>query len=101
MLQGEYMTQSEPKFQPGDRVFSHYEMKWGTIEKVGTTYRNQVHGVTREPLPDTTWYMVKLDGGGWSNLDDAHGDWDTARIVPPQIARRYGYGNDPHPKAAA
>lgn len=90
-------TETQPQFTPGDRVFSHYEMKWGTIEKVGTTYRGQTHGVTGSKLPDTTWYTVKLDGGGWSSLDDAHGNWDMARIVPPHIARRFGYGNDPAP----
>jgi hypothetical protein len=34
-----------------------------------------------------------------SMLDDAHGNWDMARMVPPRIAERYGYGADP--KAAA
>jgi hypothetical protein len=28
-------------------------------------------------------------------MDDAHGNWDMARIVPPHIAERYGYGSDP------
>lgn len=88
------------QFKPGDRVFSHYEMKWGTIKRVATTYRDQTHGVTGTALPDTTWYDVLLDGGGLSHLDDGHGNWDMARIVPPQIAERFGYGSDPKAVAA-
>ncbi len=89
------MPMSEPAFKPGDRFFTHYDMQWGTVEEVGTTYRDQTHGVTGDPLPDTTWYEVRYDNGRTSNLDDAHGDWDMARMVPPQIAERYGYGSDP------
>lgn len=88
---------TEPKFQPGDRCFSHYVMDWGTIEAIGETRRGDVHGVTGSPLPDTTWYAVKMDKGGTERLDDAHGNWDMARIVPPEIAARYGYGTDPKP----
>jgi hypothetical protein len=103
MLQGEYMTQSEPKFQPGDRFWTHYDYKWGTVLSVNRTVRGAVHGVTGDPLPDTTWYDVHYDGDPEghvsSMLDDAHGNWDMARMVPPRIAERYGYGADP--KAAA
>lgn len=88
--------ESQPQFQVGDRCFSHYAMKWGTIAEVGTTYRNQKHGVTHDSLPDTTWYYVTLDDeGGRELLDDAHGNWDMARIVPPHIAAWYGFGTDP------
>jgi hypothetical protein len=38
---------------------------------------------------------VDTDEGGREPLDDAHGEWDLARIMPPSIARRYGYGEDP------
>src|SRR5262245_14423702 len=86
---------TQPQFKVGDRVFSHYEMKWGTIARVGNTDRGRTHGVTGSKLPDTTWYDVTFDDGATSLLDDAHGDWDMARIVPPAIARRYGYGSDP------
>ena len=86
---------SEPQFQPGDRCFSHYTMKWGTIEEVGRTDRDQTHGVTGSPLPDTTWYTVLNDDGSTDSLDDAHGEWELARVVPPAIATRYGYGSDP------
>ena len=87
-----------PVFSPGDRVFSHYAMKWGTVVSVKETVRDSVHGVTGSPLPDTTWYEVAMDGatnGAVELLDDAHGNWDMARIVPPAIATRYGYGTDP------
>ena len=56
---------------------------------------SSVHGVTGNPLPDTTWYDVRNDDGSTDLLDDAHGDWDMARLVPPHIASRYGYGSDP------
>jgi hypothetical protein len=86
---------SEPQFAPGDRVFTHYDMRWGTVVSVDQTYRGQTHGVTGSPLPDTTWYTVRYDDGTTSSLDDAHGDWDMARIVPPDVAARHGYGRDP------
>jgi hypothetical protein len=87
---------SEPAFKPADRAFSHYLMAWVTVVREHHTVRGAVHGVTGSPLPDTTWYEVQPDGGGCEvMLDDAHGDWDMARMVPPQIAERYGYGSDP------
>lgn len=91
------MTQTEPQFKPGDRVFSHYEMDWGTVEGILHTVRGAKHGVTGDALPDTTWYDVRFDKAshGTTMMDDAHGNWDMARIVPPHIATRYGYGKDP------
>lgn len=86
---------TEPQFKPGDRVFTHYEMQWGTIEYEHHTVRDAVHGVTGSKLPDTTWYQVMLDDGSSTLLDDAHGNWDMARIVPPAVAKRHGYGTDP------
>jgi hypothetical protein len=91
------MAQTEPIFKVGDRCFSHYVMGWGTVEKVGETRRGDKHGVTGDPLPDTTWYTVRMDKGSTELLDDAHGDFDMARLVPPHIAKRYGYGDDPNP----
>jgi hypothetical protein len=95
---------TQPQFSIGDRVFSHYTKNtaagvsgWGTIARIDTTYRDQKHGVTGSPLPDTTWYEVTSDEGATHLLDDAHGNWDMARIVPPHIAMRYGYGPDPKP----
>ena len=92
------MTQTQPQFKVGDRVWSHYTYKWGTIEKVGNTDRDRYHRSTGRPedrMDDTTWYDVRADDGSLDMLDDAHGNWDMARIVPPHIARRYGYGDDP------
>lgn len=126
------MAQTEPQFKPGDRFWTHYDYKWGTVKSVDTTYRNQKHGVTGDPLPDTTWYDVTYDDDApkigsdfctcWSTrtdddcpvhgrlevrdwrlwrtsslLDDGHGNWNMARMVPPHIAKRFGYGDDPHP----
>jgi hypothetical protein len=89
------MTETQPQFSPGDRFFTHYDMQWGTVESVSHTDRDRRHGVTGEPMDDTTWYRVTYDNGSTSILDDAHGNWDMARMVPPEIARRYGYGADP------
>jgi hypothetical protein len=86
---------TQPQFKPGDRVFSHYTMQWGTVERVKNTVRDATHGVTGAALPDTTWYRVRSDDGSIELLDDAHGDWDMARIVPPDVAERNGYGTDP------
>lgn len=91
---------TEPQFKVGDRVFSHYvkgpdNSGWGTVERVGHTDRDRTHGVTGTPMDDTTWYMVVFDDGGRHSLDDAHGNWEMARVVPPHIAERYGYGTDP------
>jgi len=88
-------TQTQPQFKPGDRFWTHYDYQWGTVVKADRTYRDQVHGVTGDPLPDTTWYEVQYDDGATSLLDDAHGNWDMARMVPPHIAKRFGYGDDP------
>lgn len=89
-------TETQPQFAVGARVFSHYVMDWGTVERIGQTRRGDTHGVTGSPLPDTTWYTVRMDkSGGTELLDDAHGNWDMARIVPPEIAARFGYGTDP------
>jgi hypothetical protein len=89
------MTITNAQFEPGDRVFSHYTMTWGTVTERKETTRGATHGVTGNPLPDTTWYVVTMDNGNRELLDDAHGNWDMARIVPPRIATRYGYGTDP------
>lgn len=89
------MPQTEPQFKPGDRFWTHYDYQWGTVVKLNHTVRGAVHGVTGDPLPDTTWYEVKYDDGATSLLDDAHGNWEMARMVPPHIAQRYGYGTDP------
>jgi hypothetical protein len=86
---------TEPAFKPGDRFWTHYDYRWGTVIALHHTVRDAVHGVTGDPLPDTTWYDVRYDNGRTSTLDDAHGDWEMARMVPPQIAERYGYGRDP------
>lgn len=77
-------TMTSSLFKVGDRVFTHYEMKWGTITKVLYTEG------------DTTWYKVKYDDGSSNMMDDAHGNWDMARVVPPHIAKRFGYGDDPN-----
>lgn len=84
-----------PMFKPGDRVFSHYAMDWGTIQSVDKTDEPTTHGVTGSPLPGTTWYTVAMDKGRRESFDDADGNWDLARIVPPSVAKRYGYGDDP------
>jgi hypothetical protein len=89
------MPETQPQFNPGNRVFTHYDMKWGTIRNLHRTHRGEIHGVTGDPLPDTTWYNVDMDDGSHGYYDDAHGNWDMARIVPPAIAKRYGYGDDP------
>jgi hypothetical protein len=86
---------SVSQFKPGDRFFTHYDMKWGTVVKAKETRRGDVHGVTGSKLPDTTWYEGRYDDGSPSLLDDAHGNWDMARMLPPHIAKRYGYGDDP------
>lgn len=89
-------TQTEPKFKPGDRVFSHYVMDWGTVKGINHTVRDATSGVNGSKLPDTTWYDVEMDKTKRTEmLDDAHGDWEMARIVPANIASRYGYGADP------
>lgn len=93
------MAQTEPQFKPGDRFWTHYDYRWGTVIKEHHTVRDAVHGVTGSKLRDTTWYDVQYDGDDRvsSMLDDAHGLWDLARMVPPHIAKRFGYGDDPRP----
>jgi hypothetical protein len=85
----------EPRFSPGDRVFSHYTMTWGTVRYVDHTQPAGVHGVTGDPLPPSTWYMVVMDDDSCHLLDDANGNWDLARIIPARVASLYGYMTDP------
>ena len=89
------MAQTEPQFKVGDRFWTHYDYQWGVVERINNTISGAIHGATKEPLPDTTWYNVRYDNGDVALLDDAHGDWDMARMVPPHIAKKYGYGDDP------
>lgn len=89
------MTQTQPQFKVGDRFWTHYDYQWGTVKRVGNTDRDRTHGVTGSKMDDTTWYEVQYDNGSTNILDDAHGNWDMARMVPPHIAARYGYGDDP------
>lgn len=92
------MAQTKPQFKLGSRVFSHYTMGWGTVVKIGRTERDRYRQSTGKPedrMDDTTWYDVWQDKGGTELLDDAHGNWEMARIVPEHIAKRYGYGADP------
>lgn len=94
---------TQPCFKVGDRVWSHYTYKWGTIEKVGNTDTDRYyHGIEtpENRMDDTTWYDVHADDGSIDMLDDAGGNWEMARIVPPHIACRYGYGDDPKGAAA-
>jgi hypothetical protein len=91
-----------PQFKPGDRCFSHYTRHiaagvsgWGTIVSLHNTDRGRTHGVTGSKLDDTTWYDIISDEGEPEYLDDAHGNWDMARIIPPAVAKRFGYGEDP------
>lgn len=101
----ESQPQTQPQFAPGDRCFSHYTRDsyrdisgWGTIVSIDDTIRGATHGVTGSKLPDTTWYTIKTDEGGRELLDDAHGEWEMARILTPAIAKRFGYGEDPQAK---
>lgn len=89
------------QFKPGDRFFSHYVMRWGTVKHATDTRMTDNHGVTGDPMTATTWYSVELDNGDHETFDDAHGDWDNARMMTPAIAEKYGYGRDPKPVANA
>lgn len=89
------MSRITPLFAPRDRCFSHYVGDWGTVESVDHVEPAGVHGVTGDPLPASTWYVVRMDSGRVERLDDASGDWELARLIPPAIASRYGYGQDP------
>lgn len=88
-------TAATPQFKEGDRVFSHYVMKWGTIQSVDKTTDPCPHGVTGDMLPGSTWYTVLMDNGRLESLDDGGGDWDLCRIMPPRIASRFGWPADP------
>jgi len=84
----------KPRFAVGDRVFSHYQMGWGVVERLGEVEPVQHQG---EPTDDTdAWHLVRWDDGGTSIMNDGGTmGWDMARIMPPAIAKRYGYGDDP------
>lgn len=78
----------------GQRVFSHYTMKWGTVESLAQSREEQLY--QGEPTGTyTTWWFVRADDGSRDMLDDADGNWDMARVVPAAVATRHGYGRDP------
>lgn len=83
-----------PMFNEGDRVFSHYTMKWGTIVSVGSDEPVHREGV-EVPGKTDAWHDVRWDDGTTDYMNDGGGDWDSARVLPPAIAKRYGYGEDP------
>lgn len=64
------------KWSKGDRGFTHYDMKWGTV--------------SGDP-DDQGWFNVKYDEGGTSYLN-------AERFVVPRLAKRFGYGEDPNPQ---
>lgn len=85
---------AEPMFTPGDRCFSHYTMKWGTIEGVARERAEQLRN--GEPCGTyTTWWWVRNDDGTREMLDDADGNWSLCRVMPPNVAEEFKYGRDP------
>jgi len=97
-------VEHKARFAKGDRIFSHYEMKWGTIIEIGNVEEVlrqgepcPIKGMTDEFHTDA-WHTVEWDDGGTSIMNDGGTmGWDMARIIPPHIAKRYGYGDDPNP----
>jgi hypothetical protein len=85
-----------PLFNEGDRVFSHYVMGWGTVIRQGRPEPVRHQG---EATDDTdTWHLVRWDDErkGTSLMNDGGSlGWEHARILPPRIAERNGYGTDP------
>lgn len=83
-----------PALEIGQRVFSHYTMKWGTVESVAREHEEQRW--QGEPTGTyTTWWNVRADDGSRDMLDDADGNWYMARVIPAAVATSAGYGRDP------
>jgi hypothetical protein len=61
--------------------------EWCTCDTNSTDDACPVHG----SLDVRDWSFWRTS----SLLDDAHGNWDMARMIPPHIATRYRYGKDP------
>jgi hypothetical protein len=99
------MAQTEPQFKEGDRFWTHYDYRWGTVLKPSrrlgaATCMASLEASCLTP-PGTTCTTTAIRKVRLSSmLDDAHGNWDMARMVPPHIARRFGYGDDPKKPAA-
>lgn len=84
-----------PRLREGDRCFSHYVMRWGTVTHEGTPAPELRRG---EPTGHwDTWHLVRWDDGGTDNMNDGgtRGP-DAGRIMRADEAGRYGYGADPH-----
>lgn len=64
-------------FKKGDRGYSHYTCKWGTVaeDQKGTEGFD-------------AWFHVRND-------DDTRDLLNPERFVTPEVAKRYGYGTDP------
>ncbi|WP_297775403.1 hypothetical protein [Mycobacterium sp.] len=85
-----------PLFKRGDRVFSHYTMGWGTVTVVGQP--ELVRHAGQETGDTDTWHVVQWDDErqGTSLMNDGGTlGWEHARILPPRVASRNGYGTDP------
>lgn len=81
-------------FKAGDRVFSHYTMKWGNVVSVDRTEQVRESGVLTSHTD--TWYSVRWDDGTTDLMNDGGTrGWSMCRIMPPHIAERNGWGKDP------
>lgn len=89
----ERQEMERPMLKEGERVFSHYVNKWGEIIEQGQRKPLVVDG--KETSKFDTWHVVQWDDGSIDTMNDGDGNWNNARIIPPNIASRYGYGDDP------
>lgn len=69
----------------GERGFSHYTMKWGTVERLDTPWGDE---------PASGWFDVRNDDGSRDYLNNV-------RFIRPAVAKRYGYGDGPKEAAHA
>lgn len=88
------MPLTQPRFKDGDRCFSHYTMKWGTVVKLKERVDVRLRGVATGDIDH--WYDVRWDDDSTDLMNDGGSQgWEMARIIPPAVAERFGYGKDP------
>jgi len=87
----------QSRFEVGDRAFSHYQMAWGTVEKVVKTEEVFMAG---DPTGEfDTWYEWRQDDGTTFQMNDGGTmGWDMCRIMPAEIQRRW-WPKHPDPQA--
>lgn len=83
------ISTGDRRFADGDRVFSHYTMKWGNVVELNNISVNS----------NDIWYDVRWDDGS-TDLMNQGTTAEFGRIMSPELAQRF-WPDYPDPKENA